>query len=426
MGNPEDLLRMPYLCREVEATKRVLKALKKRLHIPEFEALYDKINLTDGASEPSSPLCAIARHLQARAMLLDLDSLFVADCIGEWTMETIVHGIAQWLDELPDVANQANASFEHIRKNMERIGAGYVEVGAFEPDLRSIEEYDDRAALQRLCEDRGWEFPETGGYVVCSHRLVRVQSDRFYQSLLDDMFPGYRRVVRKQMDKDKTIEENLTDILAYIWKLEEVVEGADGDADINEGDCRRCIRSAMLGTTTDGLSGRKREDALCAFALFFDDLGMDFFKINHVNIFARAWFGKAEREMIQKEGLEVTDLPGLQKVLHGHCNDAPRRRLLQETPAYRKMSLRQKTGLTMAQFQMRKLGTSYEIGPLIPPGQEMSFSDGTAGVRMPIVGYGAAYHHERAERSPLQIPKVQRVVPQWEKDRLKEYWMKKQ
>ncbi|MEJ8560134.1 hypothetical protein QTO30_02005 [Yoonia sp. GPGPB17] len=161
---------MPYLCREVEATKRVLKALKKRLHIPEFETLYDKINLTDGASEPSSPLCAIARHLQARAMLLDLESLFFADCIGEWTMETTVHGIAQWLDELPDVVSEANASFAHIQKEMQRIGAGYVEVGAFEPDLRSVEEYDDRAALQRLCEDLGWEFPETGGYVVCWSR----------------------------------------------------------------------------------------------------------------------------------------------------------------------------------------------------------------------------------------------------------------
>ncbi|MEM7005150.1 MAG: hypothetical protein AAF498_04665 [Pseudomonadota bacterium] len=425
MSNPEDLLRMPYLCREFGATKRVLKALKKRLHVPGCKALYDKINLIDGDSEPSSPLCAIARHLRARAMLLDLDSLFFADCIGEWTMETTVHGIAQWLDELPDVVKAANASFEHIQKEMQRIGAGYVEVGAFEPDLRSVEEYNDRAALQRLCEELGWTFPETGGYVVCSHRLVRVQSDRFYQSLLDEMFPGYRRVVRKQIDRDKTIEENLTDILAYIWKLEEMVDGADGDADINEGDCRRCIRSAILGTTADGLSGRKREDALCAFALFFDDLGMEFFKINHVNIHARAWFGKDEREMIQKEGMEFADLPGTQKALHGHCNDAPRRRLLQETPAYRKMTLAQKTSLTMAQFQMRKLGTSYEIGPLIPPGQKMSFSDGTEGIRMPVVGYGSRYHYGKTERSPPPKPMAKRVVPQWEKDILRDYWLKK-
>ena len=204
-----------------------------------------------------------------------------------------------------------------------------------------------------------------------------------------------------------------------------MVDGADGDADINGGDCRRCIRSAMLGTTTDGLSGLKREDALCAFALFFDNLGMDFFKIDHVNTYARAWFGKAEREVIHKEGLELTDVPGTQDVLHGHCNDAPRRRLLQETPAYRKMTLGQKTSLAMAQFKMRKLGTSYEIGPLIPPGQKMSFSDGTEGVRIPNVGYGARYRHGKTERSPPPKPKAKRVVPQWEKDILREYWMKK-
>ena len=183
MSNPEGLLRMPYLIREIKATKRILKALKKRLHIPECKALFDKINMQDGSVTPTSPLCAIARHLMARAMHLDLESLFFHGCIGEWTMETVVHGVTPTMGGLPNLMSDARASFHVIQHGMKAAKAGYVEVGAFEPDLRSIDEFGDRAALQRLCNELGWKFPDEGGFVLCSHRLVRVQSDNLYQSV---------------------------------------------------------------------------------------------------------------------------------------------------------------------------------------------------------------------------------------------------
>ncbi|MGX9354992.1 hypothetical protein ACS3SW_07460 [Roseobacteraceae bacterium S113] len=390
MSNPEGLLRMPYLIRELQATKRILKALKKRLDDPKCKALFEKINMLDGSTKPTSPLCAIARHLTARSMHLDLDSLFFEDCMGEWTMETIVHGIAPSTDDQRGVVATARESFKTIQKAMKAVGAGYVEVGAFEPDLRSSDEFFDKAALKRLCMERGWDFPENGAFVVCSHRLVRVQSDDLYQSLLDAEFPGYRRVQRKHMDRNKTLQQNWEDILDYIWKLEELVPGADGDAEIAEGDCRRCIRVTALGTTTDGLKGRKREDALCDFGLFLDDLGLDFFKINHVNIFARAWYNEDERLMFNTQGIDLMDAPGVcHQDLHTHCNDAPRRRLRQETRGYSRMPMRDRTRLLFAQRDMETLNTSREVGPLIPSGQKLKFTDGTEGFSIPIVGYGA-------------------------------------
>lgn len=368
MSNPEGLLRMPYLVREIKATKRILKALKKRLHISQCKELYDKINMLDGSTTPTSPLCAIARHLMARAMHLDLESLFFDGCIGEWTMETIVHGVTPTIGGLPSLMSDARTSFQIIQRGMTTAKAGYVEVGAFEPDLRSIHEFRDRNALQRLCAEQGWDFPADGGFVLCSHRLVRVQSDKLYQSLLDSEFPGYRRILRKQMDKDKSYQENMDDILAYIWKLEELVNGADGNVDINDGDCRRCIRVAALGTTTEGLKGSKREDALCEFALFFDSHGLDFFKINHVNIYARAWYSKEERSIMASEGIDIEVPAGSLGVLHGHCNDASRRTIYQETFAYSKMSPKQKAAVVVAQKDMQTLHTTREVGPLIPSG----------------------------------------------------------
>jgi len=396
MSNPEGLLRMPYLIRELGATKRVLKALKRRLHIPECKALHDKINMLDGAVHPSSPLCAIARHLMARSMHLDLDSLFFDDCIGEWTMETVVHGVVQYMDQQEAMMADARSCFRTIQKAMDAAGAGYVEVGAFEPDLRSIAEYHDRPALQRMCEELDWDFPDTGGFVVSSHRLVRVQSNTLYHSLLDTEFPGYRRTHREELDRNKTIQENMDDILAYIWKLEALVNGADGDVDINEGDCRRCIRVTALGTTTDGLIGRQREDALCEFALCMDQLGLDAFKINHVNIYARAWYNEDERKMFQSQGIELMDAPGVSSdVLHGYCNDAPRRSLFQETPAYERMSIRDKARLFFAQHEVKTLNTTREVGPLIPTGRKLEFEDGTEGYAIPNIKYGA--------RSDLQV-----------------------
>jgi hypothetical protein len=138
--------------------------------------------------------------------------------------------------------------------------------------------------------------------------------------------------------------------------------------------------------------GYQREDALCEFALFFDDLGLDFFKINHVNIYARAWYNQDERQMFRSQGIELIDAPGVQSdFLHTHCKDAPRRRLFQETPAYAKMPLYQRTSLHLAQRDMRTLGTSRDIGPLIRSGQKLEFEDGTEGYAMPIIKHGARY-----------------------------------
>ncbi len=416
MSNPEGLLRMPYLIRELQATKRILKALKKRIDDPKCKALYEKINMLDGSTKPTSPLCAIARHLTARSMHLDLDSLFFEDCMGEWTMETIIHGIAPFTDDQRGVVGVARESFKTIQNAMKAADAGYVEVGAFEPDLRSSDEFFDKAALKRLCIDQGWDFPENGAFVVCSHRLVRVQSDDLYQSLLDAEFPGYRRVHRKHMDRNKTLQQNWEDILDYIWKLEELVNGANGDAEIAEGDCRRCIRVTALGTTTDGLKGRKREDALCDFGLFLDDLGLDFFKINHVNVFARAWYNKDERMMFTAQGIELADAPGVRpQDLHTHCNDAPRRRLLQETPKYPTMPVHDRARLLFAQREMETLNTSREVGPLIPSGQKLVFTDHTEGFSIPIVGYGARSEQNRrrsdqmnAESRRLKVEQRQR------------------
>ncbi|WP_159806455.1 hypothetical protein [Litoreibacter roseus] len=410
MSNPEGLLRMPYLLRELQAMKRILKALKKRSNDPKCNALYERINMLDGSTKPTSPLCAIARHLTARSMHLDLDSLFFDDCMGEWTMETIVHGIAPFTDDQRGVVGIARESFETIQNAMKAAGAGYVEVGAFEPDLRSSDEFFDKAALRRLCMELGCSFPETGAFVVCSHRLVRVQSDDLYQSLLDAEFPGYRRVHRKHMDRNKSLQQNWEDILDYIWKLEELVNGADGDAQIAEGDCRRCIRVTSLGTTTDGLKGRTREDALCDFGLFLDDLGLDFFKINHVNIFARAWYNEDERLMFTSKGIELMDAPGVcPQDLHTHCNDAPRRRLLQETPGYSNLPLRDRTRLLLAQRDMETLNTSREVGPLIPSGQKLEFTDGTEGFSIPIVSYGARSEQNK-RRSDQKNAESRRVV----------------
>ena len=200
------------------------------------------------------------------------------------------------------------------------------------------------------------------------------------------------------MDKDKTYQENMDDILAYIWKLEELVNGADGDVEINDGDCRRCIRVAALGTTTEGLIGSKREDALCEFALFFDRHGLDFFKINHVNVYARAWYGEEERSILQEQDAEVLNAPSSLSLLHRHCNDAPRRPLYQETAGYWKMATGQKTSLKMAQFDMRTLRTTREVGPLITVGRKIEFNDGTAGVSVPVIKYGARYAHQKRQR----------------------------
>lgn len=371
-SNPERLLSAPYLVKELKSMKRMMNALMGDKRNKDAIALLERLRRGSSGQNSWSILCAVGRHLHARDMLRDLDSVMFEDVFYQWSMETIIHGIAATLDEIPEIIAVGRASFLSIREQMNTHEAGLVEAGAFEPDLRHIDDYDDRPALIRLCNDLGWEFPVTGGFVVASHRLVRVVRKGLYKRFVRAAFPGYMRIKNRSLYKTKSLKENAIDILEYAWKQQNHIQDIDR---MKSTKCHDSTRVLFLGPTTDKIRkyGFNSDEMIRRYCLFLDSVGFEMFEINNINIYARAWFGKNEIKALNNHGVELNQ--------QGYYNKEPRRMMIEDTPRFKKSTKHEQNMMLFHRFQMNRLGRSPSDKPHIDDWCEVKIVAG-----MPLIG----------------------------------------
>ena len=319
-ANPDNILGMPYLVADLKGFKKVLKALKKvSSHDPDAATLHRKLTLQSPGEEFTSPLCPVARHQRKREMVRGLDRFLFQAAHNQFSFDTVVHGFSPTLEGTLDVKREARADFRVIQQTMIHARTGYLEVGTFEPDIRHIDDFEGgKPSLSRLADELAWDIPDTGGYVVTSHRLVRVAHPSHYREVLRQQFPGYRRTKSERFDKSKSLVENIKIIVDYLWKLEPHVNAIRM---LPEKDCPRIMQSVFAGPTVTGKhrNGYVRDHMIAQWALFQDRIGFAPFEINYVNQFAYDWFSKSEIELF----LEY----GHYDKIHGYCNVEPNRRL---------------------------------------------------------------------------------------------------
>ncbi len=371
-SNPEHLLSAPYLLKELKSMKRMMTALMGDKRNKDAIALFEQLRRGNSSQNSWSILCAVGRHLHARDMLRDLDSVMFEDVVDQWSMETIIHGIATTLDEIPEIIAIGRASFSTIRKQMDTHEAGLVEAGAFEPDLRHIDDYNDRPALIRLCEEAGWDFPVTGGFVVASHRLVRVIRKGLYKRFVRAEFPGYMRVKNRSLYKTKSLKENAIDILEYAWKQQNHIQDIDR---IKSTKCHNSTRVLFLGPTTDKIRkyGFNSDEMIRRYCLFLDSAGFEMFEINSINIYARAWFGKNEIKAFNNHGVELNQ--------QGYYNIEPRRMMIEDSPSFKKSTKHEQDMMLFHRFQMNRLGRSPTDKPYFDDTCEVKYVAG-----LPMIG----------------------------------------
>lgn len=315
-ANPDNILGMPHLVHDVKGLKKVLKALKKTADVmPEAAALYDKLTLAIPGEEFTSPLCSIARHRRRRMMHRGLEPFVFGAVHSQVRLETIVHGFSPTLDGTLVIIEEARADFRKVQRVMRNSQAGYLEVGAFEPDIRHSDAFQgEMPTLTRLAPQLGWDVPDAGGYVVSSHRLVRVARPWVYAEAVGRQFPGYRRIKSQRLDRDRSLAKNLELIFDYLWKLDPHINAI---LELPYRDSRRMMQSIFDGPLVSGKTspGYVYDTMLTQWALFLDSTGFAPFEINYINGFARNWHSEEETNFFIESGWYDE--------LHGYCKSEP-------------------------------------------------------------------------------------------------------
>lgn len=294
-ANPDNILGMPYLVRDIQGFKKVLKALKKTAcSTPEALNLLDKLTLRQSGEEFTSPLCPLARHRRKRNMHRGIEPFLFDGVRNQIRFETIIHGFSPTLEGTLDIIEAARKDFLVIQTKMNRRGTGYLEVGTFEPDIRHSTDFSGGLpVLTKLASKLQWDVPDAGGYVVSSHRLVRVARPWVYRNAVRKQFPGYRRIKSERLTRSKSIAQDLDQILDYIWKLDPHINAI---REIPSRDSVRIMQSIFAGPTTTGKSHGRYvyETMLTQWALFQDRVGFETFEINYINSFSYDWHTEEE------------------------------------------------------------------------------------------------------------------------------------
>ena len=311
-ANPDNILGMPYIVSDVQGFKKVLKALKRTGEtIPEAALLRESLIMAQPRNEFTSPLCPIARHHRKRMMHRALEPFLFESVHREIRLETIIHGFSPTLDGVLEVIDEARQDLRHVQNVMAKHGAGYIEVGTFEPNIRHLDEFHGgKPTLTRLAPDLEWDVPDTGGYVVSSHRLVRVARPWLYDEALQRQFPGFRRIRSERMDRSALLATNFAQILDYIWKLDEHVNAI---RDLPYKDSRGMMHSIFAGPTTAGKTspGYVYDTMLTQWALFLDRVGFAPFEISFINEYAHDWHSEEEINFFMESGWYDE--------IHGYC-----------------------------------------------------------------------------------------------------------
>ena len=335
-SNHEGFLETIYAAKEVMAFKRVLKALTADPSDPCAAELLNRLQWDDIKDRTDSPVCPLARH--TKSLELQLAAMdFVFPCvIGELALVTIVHDYAPHLIALEDTVTEALGMLKVVRQTMSKEKRGYLEFGAFEPDLKSADDILEGKSLGLAAQQLGWEVGDGGGYVLSSHRIVRVVDLNRYRKLLRKVFPAkaWDRVQVKSLKRNKDLWQSVYDVLRYITKWSPHVEA------IRKVTCPKVIRTVFLGPTTDRRI-RKVYDSdfsIRQYALFLDRMGFNNLLINHVNSFAHRWCGEEELDFFSKEGLYEN--------LHGYYSREVFRPKLVDSMHYKKATPEQRKMMT--------------------------------------------------------------------------------
>lgn len=300
----------PHLDRELKGAKMILRALDRDKR-PEAKDLLHRMTAYPVERKEPCLLCPVWRYEQATKTVVALALRYFFEAVRrELHFTTVVFGYAKDLFQLEDLIVQSRAEIDGVHREMTRQRRGLVMAGAFEPDLRSVEDIEAKTLLRTLSREQGWDVADHGGWVLSGHFLTRAPHHDDFNDIINDTWPSSSpdRVQMKLLRKNKSIEASILESALYVLKYIGPMFDRSGDNRTKAGSAQtfRSIQNAFFGPSVNKYfptpAGFDRDAALTQWALFVDRLGFDKLFYSVETAFAQKWQSETEMSYYKKAG----------------------------------------------------------------------------------------------------------------------------
>lgn len=303
LGNFLGILGRKYLTRELASFKRMTNALNKYKDQAGVAELITSLSADPLQRSLDCVLCPVWKHERTMRIEATLASRYVFEEVREeCCFITVIFDFAANLDQLEQCVIDSERSMNKLIARMTQAKTGIVVAGAFEPDLRSAEDFSNKRDLARLASDLKWSVPDAGGWVLSGHFFVRAPRQDTLKKCLAEIFGNSVRVEIKRLFEHKGIEESLSDILNYATKANHFLLGAPqhtrekGLSDKTVSSLSAAFFGPELHEGSVDPSSFDVNQAIVQWALFIHRLGPKKLFFCKESGRARKWLSKAELE----------------------------------------------------------------------------------------------------------------------------------
>lgn len=305
----DQILERTFLEKELSGAKRILNALSKAKAGSASSKLLNRLNADPTKTKHNNILCPIWRHVNAMDLTAAAMSRYLfPEKSEEIYFVTAIFNFAENLFELEDQLMVAQGTIQTVVKRMTKQRRGVVIAGCFEPDLRTFGELTrQNSDLARFLTELGRTAPDTGGWVLSGHFIVRVPHHQDLRQFLQDALPskGWTRVQFKQIRDDETLAHQMMYLLGYAAKYPKPLfdPPTRGKGKLIADKMCLAMNAAFMGpsfTKFDKDHAFGVEEAISQWALFVDRMGPNNMYVSIENAHAQKWFSQSEWNYIRE------------------------------------------------------------------------------------------------------------------------------
>lgn len=313
LTDDNQILEREHLVAELTAVKRILKVLKPDQYA-EDKLLYNR--LRDGPFDNSdpNPLCIFWKHGHNLSQISTLSSRYVfPSVIEECHMLTAIFDFAPNLFHLEDIYQEARRAIDDTVRMMNKKRRGVVIVGTLEPDLRSHKEIMTGKELSKLCKQKNWDVPESGGWVLSGHFFVRAPYIEEFGFLVRERLGAHLsgRVEIKDIKRDRNVFHHVLKVLNYASKFPEKLFNTptrgqgkkQADQMINE--FERAFGNGFFDTLGHISADFSIDEAIRQWALFINRLGSKTVHYSVESVHAQKWLSETEMNYLISNDLHT-------------------------------------------------------------------------------------------------------------------------
>jgi hypothetical protein len=313
LGDHADILERFYLKSELEGAKRILQALEASRGDPNAERLLREMQSNPVRRSSPCVLCPVWRQEHSIDQAQIASRYFFDAKAAECSLVTIMFGFGANLDELEAEFDRANKLMSDAIRFMTKRHRGVAIIGVMEPDLRSMDELTMKPDLVSAMNAFGRQAPDTGGWVLSGHFLVRAPYRDELERYLDAALPGkgFDRVEFKHLSDNADMEANVMKILEYLTKYPAFVmkQPTRGPAKTLEDQLMSKIVAVFhgfgLNKQPEDRSSFGVQAATRQWALFMDRMGYERIYFSSENLHAQKWPSWSEWEVIRFYDLDM-------------------------------------------------------------------------------------------------------------------------